>query len=109
MFQDKMASRTAAGRPFSPLVPPALASINLAYLKEIDLLQSRQADAREKKQQGVKRRTIHPLLQRGISKEAQSPHGGLSKPTIELELEFNGEADEPPAAWPGDPGRDLRS
>ena len=54
MFQDKMASLTAAGRPFSPLVPPALASINLAYLKEIDLLQSRKADARGKKPQGVK-------------------------------------------------------
>lgn len=52
LFQEKMSSITAAGRPFSSLVPPALASINLAYLKEIDLLQSRRADTRAKKTQG---------------------------------------------------------
>ena len=38
LFRDKMQSITSAGRPFSPLIPPQLASINLAYLKEIDVL-----------------------------------------------------------------------
>ena len=37
------------GRPFSRLIPPQLASINLAYLKEIDVLQSRRQETRTKK------------------------------------------------------------
>lgn len=43
---------TAAGRPFSPLISPQLASINLAYLKEIDVLQARRMEAKGKKSQG---------------------------------------------------------
>lgn len=57
LFQEKMQSITAAGRPFAPLVPPQLASINLAYLKEIDVLQSRRQETRSKKTQPVGGRT----------------------------------------------------
>ena len=49
MFTDKMSSLTAAGRPFSPLVPPSLASTNLAYIKELDILSTRRAEAKGRK------------------------------------------------------------
>ena len=52
LFQEKMQSITAAGgRPFAPLIPPQLASINLAYLKEIDVLQTRRQETKSKKSQ----------------------------------------------------------
>lgn len=49
MFSERMSSLTAAGRPFSPLVPPTLASTNLAYIKELEVLSTRRAETRTKK------------------------------------------------------------
>ena len=51
LFQDRMQSITSAGRPFAHLIPPQLASINLAYLKEIDILQTRRQETKSKKNQ----------------------------------------------------------
>lgn len=42
LFSEKMNTLSAAGRPFSPLVPPGLASTNLAYTKELEVLSTRQ-------------------------------------------------------------------
>jgi len=44
MFSERMNSITAAGRPFSPLVPPLLASTNLSHIKELEVLQTRRPD-----------------------------------------------------------------
>lgn len=54
LFQEKMSTITASARPFSPLVPAPLATISLAYLKEIDLLQNRRQETRQKKNQPQK-------------------------------------------------------
>ena len=53
LFQDRAQSITSAGRPFAPLIPPQLATINLAYLKEIDLLQTRRMEMKGKKNQSA--------------------------------------------------------
>ena len=54
LFQEKMSSVTASARPFSPLIPASLATISLAYLKEIDVLQNRRQEMRPKKGQSGK-------------------------------------------------------
>ena len=41
LFSEKMNTLSAAGRPFSPLVPPGLALTNLAYIKELEVLSTR--------------------------------------------------------------------
>ena len=54
LFQEKMSSVTASARPFAPLIPASLATISLAYLKEIDVLQSRRQEIRPRKGQPSK-------------------------------------------------------
>ena len=54
LFQEKMTSVTASARPFSPLIPASMATIALAYLKEIDVLQNRRQEIRPKKGQQSK-------------------------------------------------------
>eukprot|EP00435_Cladocopium_sp_Y103_P024726 s1085_g6.t1 len=51
MFAERMSSLTAASRPFSPLVPPSLASTNLSYIKELEVLATRRSETRQKKGQ----------------------------------------------------------
>lgn len=51
LFSDRMSTITTAGRPFSPLVPPALASTNLAYIKELEVLATRRAETKNRKGQ----------------------------------------------------------
>ena len=51
MFAERMSSLTATSRPFSPLVPPILASTNLSYIKELEVLATRRAETRPKKGQ----------------------------------------------------------
>ena len=53
MFSDRMQSITASGRPFSPLVPAQLAAINLAYIKELEVLQSRRGEVPSKNRKGA--------------------------------------------------------
>ena len=53
MFSDRMQSITASGRPFSPLVPAQLAAINLAYIKELEVLQSRRGELPSKNKKGA--------------------------------------------------------
>ena len=54
LYQEKVNSITASARPFSPLIPAPLATISLAYLKEIDLLQTRRSEMKSKKGQTAK-------------------------------------------------------
>lgn len=54
LFQEKVRSITASARPFSPLIPAPLATISLAYLKEIYLLQSRRNEMKGKKGQSAR-------------------------------------------------------
>eukprot|EP00435_Cladocopium_sp_Y103_P060356 s1586_g22.t1 len=68
MFSDRMSSITAAGRPFSPLVPPQLASTNLAYIKELEVLSTRRSETRAK----AKNPGGSPKAQAG-EEENQSP------------------------------------
>lgn len=53
MFSDRMQSITASGRPFSPLVPAQLAAINLAYVKELEVLQTRRGELPSKNRKGA--------------------------------------------------------
>eukprot|EP00435_Cladocopium_sp_Y103_P040712 s1882_g11.t1 len=46
LFSERMNTLSAAGRPFSPLVSPGLASTNLGYIKELELLSIRRTDTR---------------------------------------------------------------
>ena len=46
LFADRMTPVVAHGRPFSPLIPPTLASTSLAYLKEIELLVTRKGEVK---------------------------------------------------------------
>ena len=46
LFADRMTPVVAHGRPFSPLIPPTLASNSLAYLKEIELLVTRKGEVK---------------------------------------------------------------
>ena len=64
LFQDRMTSMTSSASPFSPLIPSQLASISLAYLKEIDLLQNRWQETRVKKGQQQKEEEGSPSLRR---------------------------------------------
>lgn len=60
MFSERMNSITAAGRPFSPLVPPLLASTNLSHIKELEVLQTRRPDLQRTRvaaQRGRRQRT----------------------------------------------------
>ena len=102
MFQDKMASLTAAGRPFSPLVPP--------QRDRSATIQEGRCTWKEAARRKGSGGELLPFAEEEakISEEAKGPHRGLGKPTNELESEFNREDDEPLTAWPGDPGRDLR-
>eukprot|EP00435_Cladocopium_sp_Y103_P024821 s4510_g6.t1 len=52
LFSERMNTLSAAGRPFSPLVPPGLASTNLGYIKELEVLSTRRTETRAKKPQG---------------------------------------------------------
>ena len=64
LFQDRMTSMTSSASPFSPLIPSQLASISLAYLKEIDLLQNRRQEKRVKKGQQQKEEEGSPSPRR---------------------------------------------
>ena len=57
MFSDRMQSITASGRPFSPLVPAQLAAINLAYIKELEVLQTRRGELPSKNKKGGNKST----------------------------------------------------
>ena len=50
VFQDRMQSMTSS-RPFSPLVPAAWSAVTLAYLKELEVLSTKKAEVKGKKQQ----------------------------------------------------------
>ena len=49
MFQDRASTLSPFGKPFSSLVPPQWASTVLAYVKEMEVLQSKKPDAVPKK------------------------------------------------------------
>ena len=51
LFSEKVSTITAAGQPFPPLVPPSLASTNLAYIKELEVLATCRAETRPKRGQ----------------------------------------------------------
>ena len=53
LFLERTGTITAAGRPFSPLVPLMLASTNLSYVKELEVLSTRRSETRVKKPQGA--------------------------------------------------------
>ena len=53
IFLERTGTITAAGRPFSPLVPAMLASANLSYVKELEVLSTRRSETRVKKPQGA--------------------------------------------------------
>ena len=46
VFAARTVAVSALGRPFSPLVPPTWAAVSLAYLKEMDLLQTKKTEAK---------------------------------------------------------------
>ena len=46
MFSDRSQAVTALGRPFSPLVPPTWSAIALSYMKEVELLTNKKAEAK---------------------------------------------------------------
>ena len=52
MFSERMSSITAAGRPFSPLVRLLLASANVSYIEELEVLQTRRSVTRPSKAKG---------------------------------------------------------
>ena len=45
LFQERLANVTPHGKPFAPLVPPAWAAICLAYIREMDLLQTKKKES----------------------------------------------------------------
>ena len=47
LFTERLQTVAAAGRPFAPLVPPQWAAVALAYLKEIEVLQTRKSEMRK--------------------------------------------------------------
>ena len=49
MFQDRMQNVTAYGRSFGPLTPSGWAATSLAFLKEMEVLQSRKTEIRKTK------------------------------------------------------------
>ena len=49
MFQDRLQSVTAYGRSFGPLTPSGWAATSLAFLKEMEVLQSRKTEVRKVK------------------------------------------------------------
>ena len=48
VYMEKTSSVSALGRPFSPLIPASWAAVALAYLKEMELLNSKKSEARGK-------------------------------------------------------------
>jgi hypothetical protein len=70
LFTERMSTITAAGRPFSPLVPPALASTNLAYIKELEVLATRRSETRAKRGQPGGQ---NPAKAQPADEESQSP------------------------------------
>ena len=48
LFQDKSSTLSPFGKPFSSLVPPQWSSVVLAYIKEMEVLQSRKPDSPKK-------------------------------------------------------------
>ena len=44
LYQDRMVSMHGQGRPFSPLVPSSWSAVCLAYLKEMEVLNSKKAE-----------------------------------------------------------------
>ena len=49
MFQDRLQNVTAYGRSFGPLTPSSWAATSLAFLKEMEVLQSRKTEVRKAK------------------------------------------------------------
>ena len=50
VFSDRMQTLSGISRPFAPLVPPAWAATTLSFLKEVELLQTKKAEVRNKAQ-----------------------------------------------------------
>ena len=48
VYMEKTSSVSSLGRPFSPLIPASWAAVALAYLKEMELLNSKKSEARGK-------------------------------------------------------------
>lgn len=49
MFQDRLQNVTAFGRSFGPLTPPSWAATSLAFLKEMEVLQTRKLEVKKAK------------------------------------------------------------
>eukprot|EP00435_Cladocopium_sp_Y103_P042614 s3587_g11.t2 len=47
LFTERLQSVAAAGRPFSPLVPPTWAAVCLSYLKELEVLNTRKVEMKK--------------------------------------------------------------
>ena len=53
MFQDRLQNVTAYGRSFGPLTPSGWAATSLAFLKEMEVLQSRKTEIKKTKPEGT--------------------------------------------------------
>lgn len=52
MFQGRQQQLSAVGKPFANMVPPSLAAVTLAYIKEVDVLTAKKGEIKGKKQGG---------------------------------------------------------
>ena len=80
LYQDRMVSLHGQGRPFSPLVPSSWSAVCLAYLKEMEVLNSKKAETVPRTKAATpavpadttpspKRRARYPKKPKGAEKE----------------------------------------
>ena len=109
LFQEKMSSVTASARPFAPLIPAGLATISLAYLKEIDVLQNRRQEIRPKKGHVGKQEedsSPSPKRRPKFLEEAEGHHGWHSLAS-QKQRKFRSYLNAVSSGVQASPGRDL--
>eukprot|EP00438_Fugacium_kawagutii_P021295 Skav223666 [mRNA] locus=scaffold2794:81559:81891:- [translate_table: standard] len=77
LYADRPAALTALGRPFSGLVPAPWASTALAYLKEMEVLQSRKQDSKGAPKAKANPDVTAPASPKRRPKFPKKPKGGV--------------------------------
>ena len=81
VFTERQGAISSLGKPFAALVPPTWSAVSLAYLKELDLLSSKKAEARNPKAPAPKNEEGHPPSPKRKPKFPKKPKGGDSSPS----------------------------
>ena len=79
MMMERHSPLSSLGRPFAGMVPPQWSAVALAYIREMDLLQSKKSESRPSRTPKKEEETPSPKRRPKFPKKPKSPEGANDK------------------------------